>query len=188
VVANSPTTEKHVEDGLTMAAICEAAITLSDNTAGNLMLASLGGPQAITAFARSLGDPMTRLDRIETELNEALPGDPRDTTTPFAMLGNLQKLVLGDALSAASKDQLTKWLLANKTGDARIRARLPQGWRVGDKTGSGERGTTNDVGIVWPASGAPIIVTVYLTESTASPEQRNATIAAIGRAVADSRS
>lgn len=187
IVANSPITEKHVGgDGMTLAEICEAAMTVSDNTAGNLILASLGGPQGITDYARSLGDRFTRLDRFETELNEALPDDPRDTTTPLAMLGNLRKLVLGDALSAASKDQLTKWLLANKTGDTRVRAHLPPGWRTGDKTGSGDRGTTNDIGVLWPAEGAPIVVTIYLTGTEASAEKRSATIAAVGKAIASS--
>ena len=137
VVANSPITEKHVGgDGMTLAEICEAAMTVSDNTAGNLILAGLGGPKGITDFARSLGDSMTRLDRFETELNEALPSDPRDTTTPLSMLGNVQKLALGDALSAASKDQLIKWLLANKTGDTRLRAGLPPAWRSRPPCGS----------------------------------------------------
>lgn len=184
IVANSPITEKHVGgDGMTLAEICEAAMTVSDNTAGNLILASLGGPKGITDYARSLGDRFTRLDRFETELNEALPDDPRDTTTPLAMLGNLRKLVLGDALSPASKDQLTKWLLANKTGDTRVRVGLPAGWRTGDKTGSGDRGTTNDIGVLWPAEGAPIVVTIYLTGTEASAEKRNATLAAVGRAL-----
>lgn len=187
IVANSPITEKHVGgDGMTLAEICEAAMTVSDNTAGNLILASLGGPQGITDYARSLGDRFTRLDRFETELNEALPDDPRDTTTPLAMLGNVRKLVLGDALSPASKDQLTKWLLANKTGDTRVRAELPAGWRTGDKTGSGERGTTNDIGVLWPAEGAPIVVTIYLTGTEASAEKRSATLAAVGKAIASS--
>ena len=135
---------------MTLAEICEAAMIVSDNTAGNLILAALGGPAGFTAYVRSLGDSITRLDRIEPDLNEAAPGDPRDTTTPLAMLGNVQKLVLGDALSAASREQLTKWMLGNKTGDTRLRAQLPAGWRTGDKTGAGERGTNNDVGVLWP--------------------------------------
>jgi beta-lactamase class A len=184
VVANSPMTEKHVADGMTVAELCEAAITLSDNTAGNMMLKSLSGPIGLTAFARSIGDTVTRLDRWETELNEAIPGDPRDTTTPSAMLNNVNALVLGSVLSAASKEQLTKWLLGNKTGDTRMRARLPTGWRVGDKTGSGERGSTNDIGVIWPPERAPVLVTIYLTETTASADQRNAALAAVGKAVA----
>jgi beta-lactamase class A len=185
VVAYSPLTKDRAgEPGMLLADLCAAAITVSDNTAGNLLLASLGGPAALTAYARTLGDTVTRLDRIEPDLNEAIPGDPRDTTSPNAMLSNLRAVVLGTVLSAKSKDQLTAWLIANKTGDTRLRAGLPQGWRVGDKTGSGERGTTNDVGIVWPPERAPIIVSIYLTGTSATGEQRNATLAAVGRAVA----
>jgi beta-lactamase class A len=171
-------------DGMALADICEAAMIYSDNTAGNLILGILGGPQGLTAYARSIGDTVTRLDRTEPTLNEAVPGDPRDTTTPAAMLKNVQTLVLGDALSAASKAQLTKWLVGNKTGDTRLRAKLPAGWRVGDKTGSGERGTTNDAGLIWPPQRAPIVVTIYLTETSAAADARNSTLAAVGQAVA----
>ena len=186
IVPYSPITEKRVSGhGMPLGEICEAAVTLSDNTAGNLLLASIGGPPGFTAFARTLGDAMTRLDRVEPDLNEATPGDPRDTTTPMAMLGNIQKLVLGDALSAPSKALLTKWMLGCKTCDTRLRAGLPAGWKTGDKTGTGERGSTNDVGVIWPPGRAPIIVTVYLTGTTASTDRRNSAIAAVGRAVAD---
>ena len=184
LVTYSPVTEKHVGDGMTLAELCEAAITLSDNTAGNLLLASLGGPQGLTDFARSLGDTMTRLDRIETALNEATPGDPRDTTTPAAMLANIRALVLGDALTEPSRGQLKAWMLANKTGGGRLRAGLPGDWAVGDKTGSGEFGTTNDVGVIWPPGRAPIVVTIYFTETKAAQEQRIAVLASVGRAVA----
>jgi len=184
LVTYSPVTEKHLDDGMTVAELCEAAITLSDNTAGNLMLDMLGGPSGVTTFARGLGDPLTRLDRTEPTLNEAVPGDVRDTTTPAAMAENLRKLVFGHALAEASSGQLKTWLLANKTGDARLRARLPAGWRVGDKTGSGERGSTNDVGILWPPDAAPIIVAAYLTETAAPMDQRNEALAAVGEAVA----
>jgi beta-lactamase class A len=185
LVVYSPVTEKHTADGMTLAELCDAAVTLSDNTAGNLLLAALGGPAGLTAFARSLGDPVTRLDRIEPELNEAKPGDPRDTTSPAAMTANLRALVVGDALSAASRAQLTAWLAANKTGDTRLRARLPAGWRVGDKTGTGGNGSNNDVGVLWPPGRAPILVSAYLTETAVPPEQRNAAIAAVGQAVAE---
>jgi beta-lactamase class A len=188
LVAYSPITEKHIDSGMTLAELCEAAITLSDNTAGNLLLASLGGPQGFTAFARTLGDTMTRLDRIETALNEATPGDPRDTTTPAAMLANIRALVLGDALSEPSRGQLKAWLLANKTGGGRLRAGLPGDWAVGDKTGSGEFGTTNDVGVIWPPGRAPIVVTIYFTETRAALEQRIAVLASVGRAIADAMS
>lgn len=185
VVVNSPVTKDHAGgDGMTLAELCAAALNYSDNTAGNLLLASLGGPQALTAYARRIGDPLTRLDRIEPDLNEAVPGDLRDTTSPAAMLQNLQTLLFGNALSAASKKQLIAWLLDNRTGDTRLRAGLPAGWRCGDKTGSGERGSTNDIGVVWPPQGAPILVTIYLTETTATSEARNATLADVGRAIA----
>jgi beta-lactamase class A len=184
VVVNSPVTkDRHGGTGMSLAELCEAAMTVSDNTAGNLLLASLGGPAGLTAYARSLGDTVTRLDRIEPELNEAVPGDPRDTTTPGAMLANLHTLALGNALSAKSRDQLVQWLVGNKTGDTRLRAGFPAGWRVGDKTGAGEHGTTNDVGLIWPPDRAPVIVAVYLTGTSATGERRNATLAAVGRAV-----
>jgi beta-lactamase class A len=117
-------------------------------------------------------------------LNEAIPGDPRDTTSPAAMLSNLRTLVLGNVLATSSRDLLTRWLIGNRTGNTRLRAGLPSSWRVGDKTGSGDRGTTNDVGIIWPPGRAPIVVSIYLTGTSAGPEERNATLAAVGRAVA----
>src|SRR3569833_3547421 len=184
LVTYSPVTEKHLDDGMTVAELCEAAITLSDNTAGKLILDMLGGPSGVTTFARGLGDPLTRLDRTEPTLNEAVPGDVRDTTTPGAMAENLRKLVFGHALAEASSGQLKTWLLANKTGDTRLRARLPAGWRVGDKTGTGERGSTNDVGILWPPDAAPIIIAAYLTETAAPTDQRNEALAAVGEALA----
>ena len=164
LVTYSPVTEKHIATGMTLAELCDAAITLSDNTAGNLLLSSLGGPEGFTAFARTLGDGVTRLDRIETALNEAAPGDPRDTTTPNAMTADIRALVLGNALSAKSREQLRLWLIGSKTGDTALRAGVPAGWTVGDKTGSGERGTRNDVGVIWPPGRAPVVVAVYLTE------------------------
>ncbi|WOH47797.1 class A beta-lactamase [Bradyrhizobium sp. sBnM-33] len=186
LVVNSPVTETRVGvgGGMTLAEICEAAVTRSDNTAGNLLLASIGGPPGLTAFARSLGDQVTRLDRDEPSLNEALLDDPRDTTTPNAMASNLQALILGTkALSAASREQLTAWLIANKTGDTRLRAGLAKDWRVGDKTGTGARGTNNDVAVIWPPGKAPIVITAYLTGATVPAAQQNATLASVARAV-----
>jgi beta-lactamase class A len=186
IVVYSPVTKERAGgEGMSLAELCAAAMTVSDNTAGNLILASLGGPQVLNDYARSLGDTVTRLDRIEPDLNEALPGDPRDTTTPAAMLKDIQALVLGDALSENSKEQLISWLVGNKTGDTRLRAHLPAGWRVGDKTGSGEHGTTNDVGVAWPPQSAPVLIAVYLTGTMANGEARNRTIAAVGSAIAD---
>jgi len=178
----SPVTEKRVGGaGMTMAEICEAAMTLSDNTAGNLQLASFGGPAGLTAFARALGDGATRLDRIETALNEAKPGDPRDTTTPAAMLENMRRILLGDVLSEASRGQLIAWLVANRTGDKRFRAALPKDWRIGDKTGTGGNGAANDIAIIWPPGREPILVTAYYAEARASDDQRNAVLAEVGR-------
>jgi beta-lactamase class A len=183
VVPGSSHIKAPVPDGLTIAQLCEAAMIYSDNTAANLILGSLGGPPAIGAFARTLGDTMTRLDRHEPALNESVPGDPRDTTTPNAMLRSMQTLLIGEVLSTASKNHLTQWLVGNKTGDTRLRAGLPQGWHVGDKTGTGERGSTNDIAIVWPPNRATILIAVYLTETPAPAEQRNAVHADIARAV-----
>jgi beta-lactamase class A len=186
LVPYSPITGRHVgAGGLSVGEICEAAVTLSDNTAGNLMLDSFGGPPALTAYLRSLGDTVTRLDRTEPTLNEAKPGDPRDTTSPLAMLETLHKLVLGTALSAASREQLAAWLVATKTGDKRLRAGVPQGWRVGDKTGTGRNNATNDVAVIWPPARAPIIVTAYYVEARASEDERNAVLAEVGRLAAE---
>ncbi|MGX4805085.1 class A beta-lactamase [Bradyrhizobium guangdongense] len=184
LVASSPVTSKHVGgDGMTLRELCDAAITMSDNTAGNALLKNIGGPAGLTNFARSLGDDITRLDRTEPELNEATPDDPRDTTTPNAMAANYRRLLFGDVLPPEGRDQLGKWLIANKTGDTRLRAGLPQGWRVGDKTGAGEHGTCNDVAIVWPRERSPLIIAVYLTGATLDPNGRNDVIASVGREV-----
>jgi beta-lactamase class A len=178
----APVTRARLGEGsLSVAELCEAALGVSDNTAANLLLASFGGPAALTAYARSLGDPLTRLDRTEPLLNEALPGDPRDTTTPSAMLGNVKALLLGAKLSKSSRDMLAAWLVASKTGFERLRAGVPSGWRVGDKTGSGNAGTTNDVAIVWPPGKKPILIAAYLTGSTASAELRSQLLAEVGR-------
>lgn len=185
LVPYSPVTGKHAgRDGLTVGEICEAAVTLSDNTAGNLMLASFGGPEALTRYLRSLGDGITRLDRTEPTLNEARPGDPRDTTTPLAMAETIRTLVLGTALSASSRAHLIGWLVANKTGDKRLRADIPPNWRVGDKTGAGENNTTNDVAVLWPPGRAPLIVTALYTASRGSEDERNAVLAEVGRLAA----
>ena len=184
LVTYSPVTKDRVRDGMTVAELCEATTTLSDNTAANLLLKTIGGPQAVTALARSVGDAATRLDRWETALNEAKPGDPQDTTTPDAMATTLRALAVDDGLSPSSRDQLAAWLVANKTGDAKLRAGLPKDWRIGDKTGSGGNGTTNDIAILWPPRRAPIVVTVYMTETIRPMAETNAAFAEIGRMVA----
>lgn len=185
LVTFSPITETRISgEGMTLAEICEAAITRSDNTAANIILKSLGGPTAVTEFARKLKDAHTRLDRFETELNEATPGDPRDTTTPSAMLANLHELLLGKALSEKSRTQLKAWLIANKTGDAKVRAGVPKEWIVGDKTGAGGYGSDNDVAIIWPTDRKPILISIYITETKASFDDCNAAIAEIARTLA----
>jgi beta-lactamase class A len=164
LVPHAPITGKHVADGMTVAELCEATIQYSDNPAANLLMKQIGGPAAVTAYARSIGDTEFRLERWETELNSAIPGDPRDTTTPLAMARSLHKLVLGDALPAAQRKQLKEWLLGNTTGATRIRAGVPAGWPVADKTGAGEYGTVNDIAVIWPPGKAPIVLAVYLTQ------------------------
>ena len=190
VVAYSPVSGARAGDGggLTVGELCAATVSLSDNTAANVLLARHGGPAAFTAFVRSLGDQVTRLDRTEPALNEAAVGDPRDSTTPQAMLQTLQKLVLGDALTPTSRAWLQRWLVETSTGDKRLRAGVP-GWKVGDKTGTAsDSGTANDIAVLWPpGGGAPVVVTCYLTRSKASPEQRDAAIAQVARAVVAAR-
>jgi len=185
IVPHSPATQPRVGgQPMTVAELCEATLTLSDNAAANLLLRDMGGPQGLTAYMRRLGDEVTRLDRIEPELNEATPGDPRDTTTPMAMLQSMQNILLGAALSPASRAQLTRWLQDNKTGDRKLRALLPAGWRVGDKTGGGNHGSNNDIGILWPPGRAPILVTAYLTQTKAELPVRDRAIAEVGQLVA----
>lgn len=187
IITYSPVTKERIgRAGISIAELCEAAVTLSDNTAANLILKSLGGPRAITAFARSLGDDATRLDRIEPDLNSAIPGDRRDTTTPAAMARTVRALALGDALSATSRAQLVAWMRGCKTGDTRLRAGLPEGWICGDKTGTGVRGTSNDIGVLWPPEQrAPLVVTAYLTGSTGDAKKRDAILADVARAVVE---
>jgi beta-lactamase class A len=182
----APIAKAHVAaGGMTLADLCAAAIDWSDNTAANLVLQTIGGPAGFTAFARSLGDEVTRLDRNEPSLNEATPGDPRDTTSPRAMAASMQKVLVGDALSESSRRQLQAWLVDDKVGDKRLRAGLPPSWRIGDKTGSGDRGSTHAVAIIWPPGRASLIATVYYTESSAPMEARNAIHQEIGALIAD---
>jgi beta-lactamase class A len=183
LLPNSPVSQEHAGRAMTIRELSAAIVTRSDNTAANLLLASIGGPAGITRFARSLGDTVTRLDRVETALNEALPGDSRDTTSPAAMVTNMHMLLIGDRLSPPSREQLIDWLRANKTGDQRIRAGLKSGWRVGDKTGSNGDNTTNDVAIIWPGQRSPVLVAAYLTMCDGPEAKRNAVLAQIGREV-----
>lgn len=184
LLAHSPVSARFVGTaGATVAQLCEATITQSDNAAANLLLPAIGGPAGLTRFLRRAGDHATRLDRIEPWLSEARPGDRRDTTTPRAMLDDLAHFLLGPALRPASRALLTGWLIANRTGDHRLRAGLPRQWRVGDKTGTGGHGSSNDVAIVWPTTRAPLLITSYLTQSPLDDDARNAIHAGVAAAI-----
>lgn len=188
IVSGSPVTEARVgPPGMTLAELCDAAVTRSDNTAGNLLLASFGGPPALTAFCRGLGDEISRLDRGETALNSHDgQDDVRDTTSAQAMLENLRKLLFADILSAPSRDQLAAWLIACKTGGARLRAGVPRDWLVGDKTGtnSDQYGNANDMAVLWPPDRAPLLVTAFCEIPWVTADERDTILAEIGRVAA----
>ncbi|MDQ3200110.1 MAG: class A beta-lactamase [Verrucomicrobiota bacterium] len=182
----APITKQYVQEGgMKLIDLCAAAVSYSDNTAGNLLLKAIDGPGGFTRYARSLGDEKTRLDRVEPELNRAAPGDVRDTTTPAAMLGNLRALLLGEALSAASREQLEAWMLGNTTGKEMIRAGVPRDWKVGDKTGRGDDNAMNDVAILRPPGKPPILLAIYSAGSTAPTEDRLAAMAKVARIIAE---
>lgn len=184
VLEYAPVTREHVsEGGMSVAALCDASITVSDNTAANLLLETIGGPRGLTAFLRTLGDASSRLDRNEPMLNAALPGDERDTTTPSAMLGVMQELLLGSVLRSASKERVLGWLIATQTGLKRLRAGLPADYRSGDKTGTGNHGVVNDLAIAWPPSKPPILIAAYSWGSTASTERLSDLLAQAARLV-----
>jgi beta-lactamase class A len=185
LVEYSPVTEKHVDTGMTVADLCHAAITQSDNTAGNLVLRQIGGPSGLTAFFRSIGDPVSRSDRWETALNDWKPGEKRDTTAPRPWAKDLQALTTGDALVPADRTRLIGWMKATVTGDKRIRAGLP-GWTVGDKTGTGGTyGTANDIAIAYPESGPPLIIVITTNKPDPEAEPDDQAIAATARVLAD---
>jgi beta-lactamase class A len=169
LVPYSPVTSRFAGRGMNYDALCAAALQHSDNTAGNLLLRAVGGPAGLSAYARALGDGSFRLDRWETALNDAIPGDPRDTATPQGMARSLQRLLLGDALPPPQRARLAAWMRGNTTGDARIRAGAPAGWTVADKTGSGDYGTANDIGVAWPPAGPPLTIAVYFTQDRQPP-------------------
>ncbi len=174
LLRHSPVTRRHVTQGMTIRRLCDAAIRYSDGTAGNLLVRDLGGPAQLTAFVRGLGDPVTRMDRIEPAITTAVPGDPRDTTSPRAFGGVYRQIVLGDAVPPAPRAFLRDLLDRNTTGDRRIRAGLPDGWVVADKTGTGSYGTANDIAVVWPPGSAPLVVAVMSSKAmrTADADER----------------
>jgi beta-lactamase class A len=185
IVPNSPFCEKRVGGTASVGELCHATITSSDNSAANLLLRTIGGPAGFTRRLRAFGDPATRLDRWETAMGEAKPGDIRDTTVPQAMADLARRLVLGRALAPASRTRLTEWMKDTRTSGNSLRAGLPKGWAVADKTGSGGHGTDNWLGVIWPTGRAPLVVTSYITGSTLEFEQRRPLHARIGRALAE---
>ena len=186
ILEYAPVTKAHLpEGGMKLCALCAAAIEQSDNTAGNLLLDTIGGPVGLTKFARSIGDETTRLDRKEPELNSASPGDERDTTTPAAMCAEMQRLLMGNVLSESSRHQLEDWLQHNETGAQLIRAGVSKTWTMGDKTGRCGNGATNDVAIIRPPDRAPIFVAIYSIGSTSSADDRAAIVAEAARAVVE---
>ncbi|MBM3605569.1 MAG: class A beta-lactamase [Alphaproteobacteria bacterium] len=183
LVTYSPVTETRVDGGMRLAELCEATITLSDNTAGNLLLERVGGPEGFTEYLRAIGDETTRLDRWETDLNEGTPGDPRDTTTPEAMVATLENLLFGEILSEASRAQLNTWMEADQVADELLRASLPADWIIGDKTGAGGHGSRSIIAVIRRPDDTPWLAAVYLTENEADMTTRNQAIARIGAAM-----
>lgn len=177
MVSHAPVTGPAVGSSLTVERLCQGTVEISDNPAANILVREMGGLDAWREWYGAIGDEVTRVDRWETELNSAIPGDPRDTTAPQQAVTNLAIVLLGDRLSTAHRQLLEGWLIASPTGEGRIRAGVPAGWRVGHKTGTGET-PVNDIGIVWPPSGAPILIAVYFTEAkTGSLKEREAVLA-----------
>ncbi|MCC7006232.1 MAG: class A beta-lactamase [Ottowia sp.] len=185
LVTYSPITEKHIENGMTVAELCAAVMQYGDNTASNLLMKVLGGPAAVTAFARSIGDDMFSLERWETKLNSAIPGDLRDTSTPYAMGHSLHRIVFGNVLKPDLREQFQDWLRGNTTGAASIRAGVPIDWVVGNRTGTGDYGTTNDIAVIWPPHRPPIVVAIYTTQHDRDTPPRSDVIALAARIVAN---
>jgi beta-lactamase class A len=182
----APVVRAHVAEGaLSLATLCEAAMTVSDNAAANLLLPLVGGTAGLTRWARRLGDVVTRFDRSEPSLNTNLPGDPRDTTSPAAMLALMREVLAGDALLPASRERLAGWMAACATGGRRLRGGFPAAWRAGDRTGSGERGAVNDVAVAWPTPGGPpLLVVAFVDAPAVDLAPAEAAIAAVGRLAA----
>ncbi|KXK61994.1 class A beta-lactamase [Micromonospora rosaria] len=181
LVAHSPVTGRHVAEGMTLRAVADAALRYSDNTAGNLLLAELGGPRGFERALRGIGDTVTTPARVETALNQATPGDVRDTSTPRALATSLRTYAVDDHLDAGDRAVLVDLLRRNTTGDALIRAGVPAGWQVGDKTGSGGYGTRNDIAVLWPPDGAPIVLAVLSRRDTVDAPHDDALIAEAAR-------
>ena len=186
LVAYSPVTQDRIApDSMSLAELCAAAVSQSDNTAANLVSQAVGGPADVTAFFRSLGDETSRLDREEPELNEAEPGDARDTTTPAAAVADLDKILLGSVLKPAARERLKQWMFGDRVAGALLRKALPEDWRIADKTGAGGHGSRGIVAVMWPPDRAPLVAAIYIADTTASLAERDAAIARIGAALVE---
>jgi beta-lactamase class A/beta-lactamase class A CARB-5 len=186
IVNYSPAVQGHIRAGhveVSFGDACRMMLSVSDNTAANIVLSEIGGPDGFTAFLRSIGDQATRLDRWETELNEAVPGDLRDTTTPRAIAQSTQRLILGEALSPASRVTLLEWLSDHSVADALFRSALPPTWSIDDRTGAGGFGSRSIVAVIYPPDREPIVVALFMTETEASFESQNAAVALVGEAI-----
>jgi beta-lactamase class A len=179
----SPITKKHIGEIFTLKQACTAMMKMSDNTAANIVLDKIGGPRALTDFMRSMGDNVTRLDRIEPELGEAIPGDKRDTTTPEAIVKSLHTLLFTPVLSEDYRNQLKQWMIDNKVSDTLFRSVLPAGWSIADRSGAGKHGSRGITALVWSGTHSPLIISTYLTQTEASFEERNKAIADIGKVI-----
>jgi beta-lactamase class A len=181
----SPFVKMRAGGTATIGELCRAIMIFSDNGAANLLLPAVGGPAGLTAWLRGIGDPITRLDRNEPSMSEDLPGEIRDTTHPAAMLASMEKILVGEILSPASRARLAGWMIANTTGDLRLRAGLPKVWKIGDKTGSSSAGSANDIAIVWPTHGVPpLLIVSLLSRPTSGYERAGMYHAAVARAIA----
>jgi beta-lactamase class A len=191
LLTNSPAFEAKLAAGasaMTLRELCAAIVTQSDNSAANILLAAIGGPPALNRFFRdSVGDKVTRFDRNEYALNSNVAGDPRDTTTPRAMVDSMLRLFTQDVLSLPSRALLIDWMTASRTGLDRVRAGIPRGWQAGDKTGTGENGAVNDLAVAYPPGRRPIFVAVYMSESKLATAELAAAHAEIGRLVAEEK-
>jgi beta-lactamase class A len=156
----SPITRQHIATGMTVRALCDAAIRYSDGTAGNLLVRQAGGLSAFAAYLRGLGDTKTRMDDYEPALNDESPTSPRDTTTPSAIAGSYRQIVLGNALPSDKRALIVDWMRRSTTSAADIRAGVPKGWQVADKTGHSDYGRADDIAVVWPPTGAPLVIAV----------------------------
>jgi len=190
VVSHSPVVEAALASGtsdMSIQELCAAAVVHSDNTAANILLKGIGGPQAFTQFMRTIGDEVTRLDRFETMLNSNLPGDERDTTTPRAMVDSMLKIFTQDVLTVPSRAMLIDWIGQSKTGLDRVRAGLPKSWQSGDKTGTSQNGAVNDLVLTYPPGRRPILIAVYMSESKLDTSTLKAAHAEIGKLVGEEK-